>query len=124
MQNTKWQDTGSESNPQFLCVIVQYVSKLNADAVKRVIAEANPNMSKKCFNFQLADAADSYRLTGYDHNAVVPVGMKEALPIVLSDKIIRLPKFWLGAGEVDLKLGVNTKEFCAVLNPIVARVVH
>eukprot|EP00658_Telonema_sp_P-2_P020198 TRINITY_DN17979_c0_g1_i2.p1 TRINITY_DN17979_c0_g1~~TRINITY_DN17979_c0_g1_i2.p1 ORF type:complete len:125 (-),score=26.21 TRINITY_DN17979_c0_g1_i2:169-543(-) len=124
MKNTKWQDNSSQTNPQFICVILQYVTKLNADAVKKVVADANPGIGRKHFNFQLASSDDSFRLTGYAHNAVVPVGMKLKLPIILSDQIPKLELFWLGAGEVDLKLGVNTKEFCRVLKPTIARVVH
>lgn len=48
------------------------------------------------------------RLTGFSHNAVTPVGMLERLPIVLSHRIAALQPalFWMGGGEVDLKLGL------------------
>ena len=75
MQNCKWsKEDESPTNPQFICVILQYTTRLNADAVKKFFAEANPSLPKSKFNFQLADEADSDRLTGYKHNAVVPIG--------------------------------------------------
>ncbi len=52
-------------------------------------------------------------LTGYSHNAVSPIAMKERLPIVLSHKIAQLQpeEFFLGAGEVDLKVGAGQRAF-------------
>lgn len=52
---------------------------------------------------------DNDRLTGFSHNAVTPIGMSERLPVILSDRIARLapPMFWMGGGEVDLKLGLD-----------------
>jgi len=127
MENCKWsKEDASPTNPQFVCVVLQYTTRLNADAVKKAIAEANPSVSKSKFNFQLAQEADSDRLTGYRHNAVVPIGMKTDLPILLSDQITRLnpAHFWLGAGQVDVKLRVDLKEFCEQLKPKVVCVVQ
>jgi hypothetical protein len=56
------------------------------------------------------------------HNAVSPVGLKDTtLPIVLSHKIAELQPdfFWLGGGEVDLKLGFRAADFIQAYKPFV-----
>lgn len=47
----------------------------------------------------------SDQLTGFRHNAVSPIGLATALPIIMSDRVAALqpPVFWLGGGEADLK---------------------
>ena len=127
MENTRWtQQDAAPSNPQFICAILQYSSRLNADAVKKAVADNNPSIPKSKFNFQLAHTDDSARLTGYEHNAVVPIGMKTTLPIILSEQITQLQPnhFWLGAGQVDVKLRVEVNEFKELLKPMVARIVY
>ena len=90
----------------------------------------------------LADGA-AEELTGYVHGAVTPVGARCVLlgsrgqlvagggggggtevPVVLSSRVARLPEVWMGAGEVDLKLCVSTREFVERYDPIVADVMH
>lgn len=58
------------------------------------------------FNLRLVAGDVSDALSGYSHNAVTPVGMATRLPIILSHKIAALQPdfFWLGGGEVDLKV--------------------
>lgn len=46
------------------------------------------------------------------------------VPVVLSSRVARLPEFWMGAGEVDLKMCVSTREFIERYDPIVADVMH
>lgn len=46
------------------------------------------------------------------------------VPVVLSSRVARLPEFWMGGGEVDLKLCLSTKEFTRAYDPIVADVMH
>lgn len=47
--------------------------------------------------------------------------MKEKIPIILSLKITKLnpPYFWLGGGEVDLKLRLYIKEFIQIMKPFI-----
>lgn len=47
----------------------------------------------------------SDQLTGFQHNAVSPIGLATDLPIIMSDRVAALqpPVFWLGGGEPDLK---------------------
>ncbi len=53
--------------------------------------------------------------------AVSPIGMAAQLPIIMSHKITELDPdfFFVGGGEVDLKLGFTAKEFVAKYKPYV-----
>lgn len=57
----------------------------------------------------------------YENLIQSPVGMKVKVPIILSHKIAQLEprSFFLGGGEVDLKLELNTDEFIKIFNPYV-----
>jgi prolyl-tRNA editing enzyme YbaK/EbsC (Cys-tRNA(Pro) deacylase) len=65
------------------------------------------------------DVSDA--LSGYQHNAVSPIGIATPLPVVLSHRIKDLVPdwFWIGAGEVDLKVGMRVSEFIAHYQPLV-----
>ena len=57
---------------------------------------------------------ESAELTGFEHNAMSPIGLKQKnIPIIMDEKITRLHPnfFWAGGGEVDLKLGMSIEEF-------------
>ena len=97
---------------------------MDSEKLRRHMVDAAAGAAPaKAFNMRLAVDADSAALTGYEHNAVTPVGLATAsLPIVLSHRIAALPAFWMGGGEVDLKLAVSTREFVAAYSPIVADV--
>ena len=58
----------------------------------------------------------SYAITGYDHNAVTPIATKEKIPLIISHRIAELEPdfFWLGAGEVLLKVGFSAARFTDV----------
>ena len=79
-------------------------------------------LSRKCFHFRLADESIAQELTGYGYNATTPFLMKTNLPIILSKSIIELKPqyFWMGGGEVDLKLGISVEEFLALVSPLVS----
>lgn len=49
---------------------------------------------------------------------------EERVPVVLSSRVARLPEFWMGGGEVDLKLCISTRDFVGAYDPIVAGVMH
>jgi hypothetical protein len=118
----------NEGNPQVILVIVSYTEKLHREKLGRAVwahhvawENAQPEdkrrpggpLPKKAFNLRLADDADAIKLTGYDHNAMVPIGMPAQLPIFMSHTICGLSggSFALGGGEVDLKWRINTSEF-------------
>ena len=42
---------------------------------------AESQLSKKKFNFQLADEQTSFELSGFKHNAVTPIGMRQPVPV-------------------------------------------
>ena len=60
----------------YVVVIVQYITKLNSDAVAKVMHRmGTKGLARKRMNFQLCDDSDG-SITGYAHNAVVPVGLR------------------------------------------------
>lgn len=69
-----------------------------------------------CLSPQVSD-----QLSGYLHNAVTPVGLATPLPIIMSHKIAALKPdfFFLGGGEVDLKVGFKASEFIKQYQPYV-----
>lgn len=69
---------------RYYLVIVQYVSKLDTEKLRGLVRDLMPaekQLSKKKFNFQLADEQTSFDLSGFAHNAVTPVGMKHPVPV-------------------------------------------
>ena len=106
--------------------IVQYTARLDVEVLaKGLRVAAGGSASGKSFNLRLAQEEDSATLTGYEHNAVTPVGVggvsSGTLPLILASAITTLspPLFWMGGGEVDLKLGVDTDQFVRAYSPIV-----
>lgn len=67
---------------------------------------------------------DCVGVTGYEPNAVAPIGLKTPMPIVLDRELtlMRPRVFWCGGGEVSLKLRLNTDQFIAAFDPIVATI--
>ncbi|GLC41642.1 hypothetical protein PLESTB_000693600 [Pleodorina starrii] len=126
MENTRahesvsgWEDP---ANSKYYCVIVQYTARLHADKLRVAVQElSGRKFGRQYFNMRLAPEEVNDALTGYSHNAVSPIGMRERLPMLLSHRIARLQpgEFWLGAGEVDLKVGMNVDEFIAAYQPFV-----
>jgi len=70
-------------------------------------------LGKKNFHYRLVPSQKSFELTGYDHNAVTPFCLKTNLPMILSESITKLdpPCFWMGGGDVDLKVRISVDEF-------------
>lgn len=102
---------------------LQYAARLNADKLKGFVYRLNKgSVSNKYFNMRLAPEAVSDQLSGFSHNAVTPIGMASEVPIILSHRIVDLSPdfFWMGGGEVDLKVGLRTGDFLRAYNPIVA----
>ena len=52
--------------------------------------------------------------------------MDAKMPVIFSDKITRLAPdtFWLGAGEVDLKIGMSAAQFVDAAKPYVADITY
>ena len=73
---------------RYYLVIVQYVSKLDTELLRTLVRDLKPKeerLSKKKFNFQLADEKTSFELSGYSHNAVTPVGMRHPVPVCICE---------------------------------------
>lgn len=113
-------DCKDRYNSKYYVVIVQYTARFNAEAVRNFLYTLNNGkIAKKKFNMRLAPEEISRSLTGYEHNAVTCIGMKTNIPVILDEAITKLQPefFWLGGGEVDLKLGINTHEFIHYVKP-------
>lgn len=104
-------------------MIKQYVAKLHKESMAKVVQSLNSsNLGKKNFNFRLAPEEVNDQLSGFEHNAVTPIGMKVKIPIILDKRITELDFIWLGGGELDVKWGVPVKEFIRAFNPFIGEV--
>ncbi|CAM6118219.1 unnamed protein product [Calypogeia fissa] len=120
-------DCSDRNNSKYYVIVVQYTARLNAEKVRQFVYSLNNGkIPKKRFNLRLAPEEESNRLTGFEHNAVTPFGMRTNIPVILSDAIVKLNPafFWLGGGEVDLKLGIRTEEFVKMINPFVVDCIY
>ncbi|GIM03695.1 hypothetical protein Vretimale_8363 [Volvox reticuliferus] len=116
---TGWDDP---RNSKYYCVIVQYTARLHADKLKVGVQElSGRKFGRQYYNMRLAAEEVNDALTGFSHNAVTPICMRERLPILMSHRIAKLQpgEFWLGAGEVDVKVGLNVDEFITAYQPFV-----
>jgi prolyl-tRNA editing enzyme YbaK/EbsC (Cys-tRNA(Pro) deacylase) len=128
MENTRIEeDPGIQ---KYFLVMVQYSARLHSDKLRAAVqafhAARGVKLSRARVNMRLCAEEVSDRLSGFEHNAVSPVGMATALPMIMSHRIVALEPdfFWLGAGEVDLKVGMSANEFNEAYKPIVADVTY
>ncbi|XP_040986946.1 uncharacterized protein LOC121234879 [Juglans microcarpa x Juglans regia] len=115
-------DCSDRNNSKYYVVVVQYTARFNAETVKNFLYSLNNGkIAKKKFNMRLAPEETSVELTGYEHNAVTCIGMKTEIPVILDEAIVKLHPdfFWLGGGEIDLKLGIRTSEFIDYVKPFI-----
>lgn len=115
-------DCSDHNNSKYYVIVNQYNARLNAEKVRTFVHSLNKGkIPKKRFNMRLAPEEVACELTGYVHNAVTPIGMKTDIPVILSDAIVKLRPdyFWLGGGEVDVKLGIKTQEFIDLVKPFI-----
>ncbi|CAN1333455.1 hypothetical protein LINPERPRIM_LOCUS36049 [Linum perenne] len=137
-------DCSDRNNSKYYVVVVQYTARFNAESVRNYLYQLNEGkVAKKKFNsikdqmiliteltgpgvhfdyaVRLAPEETSYQLTGFEHNAVTCIGMKTDIPVILDEAIAKLDPdfFWLGGGEVDLKLGIRTSEFVSSVKPFI-----
>lgn len=79
--------------------------------VEQVANEVAP-LSKSKINMRMVAEEQAQAMTGFGHNAVTPICSAAKLPIIMSHRIAALPgHFFLGAGEVDLKVGLRADDF-------------
>ncbi|PWA77121.1 YbaK/aminoacyl-tRNA synthetase-associated domain-containing protein [Artemisia annua] len=115
-------DCSDRQNSKYYVVVVQYTARFSADTVKNFLYTLNNGkIPKKRFNLRLAPEEISCKLTGYEHNGVTCVGMNTDIPVILDEAIVKLNPdfFWLGGGEIDLKLGIRTSEFVNFTKPFI-----
>eukprot|EP01084_Bolivina_argentea_P078128 141750_1 len=114
------------TNSLYYLVIFQYVTRINSEKMMKFARKIHENkVGKKKFKFRLADSEANAIETGFKHNAVTPIGLKnKKIPIILSDRLLELGHFWMGGGEYDVKLAVDTKQFIKIYEPYVADIVY
>ncbi|KAL7160348.1 hypothetical protein ABFS83_01G088800 [Erythranthe nasuta] len=115
-------DCSNRNYSKYYVVVVQYTARFNAEIVKNFLYTLNDGkIAKKKFNMRLAPEEISRKLTGYEHNGVTCIGMKTDMPVILDEAIVKLNPdfFWLGGGEIDLKLGIRTSEFVNYVKPFI-----
>ncbi|KAL6753122.1 YbaK/aminoacyl-tRNA synthetase-associated domain-containing protein [Haematococcus lacustris] len=115
------------ANSRYYTVVVQYTARLNTEKLHSYLHKLNGGkVGKQFFNLRLAPEEVNDALSGYTHNAVTPVGMACSLPLILSHRIAELQPgvFFLGAGEVDLKVGLSVTQFMQAYKPMVADITY
>jgi prolyl-tRNA editing enzyme YbaK/EbsC (Cys-tRNA(Pro) deacylase) len=90
--------------------------------VQNAFAAAGKPLGKKNFNFRVAPEDVGSKLSGFQHNAVTPLGMETKIPIILDEKITELDFIWLGGGEVDVKWAISIDQFISSFKPIIGKV--
>ena len=108
-------------------MVVQYTARLHNEKIGAAVRALNAvPPARKLFNFRVCSPEANAELTGYSHNAVTPLGCRQRVPVIISDRIAKLaPGFiWLGGGEVDLKWRVDVAELFKWCDPIVADVTY
>ncbi|KAI9908985.1 hypothetical protein PsorP6_014729 [Peronosclerospora sorghi] len=112
-------------NSRYYCVVLQYISKLDAEQLRRFVRDNIPEadrLPKKKFNFQHAPGEVSEELTGFRHNAVSPFGMKTAIPVIVAGDVAALnpPFLWLGGGAETVKLRISVQDLVTALGARIA----
>ena len=102
-------------------IAAQYAAKLHGEKVKRFLHKQNGKLGIQYFRPRQAPSETSEQLTGYASGSVTPVGLQNALPILMSDAIANLQPafFWMGGGEEFLKLGLNVHDFITAYKPFI-----
>jgi prolyl-tRNA editing enzyme YbaK/EbsC (Cys-tRNA(Pro) deacylase) len=113
---------------KYVLVIVQYTHKLHRerliDAVRALEGDKAQGVPKSKYNLRLVEGTVSDALSGFEHNAVSPLGLRTPMPILIHAEILQLPRqhFWLGGGEVDVKLRFDTAAFVDHFKPLSAHI--
>ncbi|CAG8535915.1 31534_t:CDS:2 [Racocetra persica] len=110
-------------NSKYYCVIDQYIGSINTQKLMNFVRGLkNKSISKKNYNFRVADAEKSIELTGFENNGVSPIGMNQKLPIIIAKSITELKPavFYFGAGHVNWKLALPAKNFIDATRCLIA----
>jgi len=115
-------DCSDPLNSRYYCIVVQYVASINSQKIFNFVRELSHG-PRKAYHFRMASSERAFELSGFEHNAISPVGMSCGLmPIIMAREITQLKEdwFWLGGGQVDLKLGFRVSEFIQRFKPFIA----
>jgi len=120
MQCTKT-DCSDPNNSRYYCIIVQYIASINTQKIDNFVRSLTGG-SRSHYHFRMASTERAFELSGFEHNAITPVGMRcGKIPIIMAKGLLDIPSnfFWLGGGQVDLKLGFQVDEFVEKFKPFV-----
>ncbi len=102
----------------YMCV-VQYTGEFNALKIAKILKKrqndnCDEKLSMKYFNFRLSKDELAFDMSGYYFNCITPylmkcVDMEILFPITLTK--IYPYYFWLGGGEIELKVGLSVQDF-------------
>eukprot|EP00397_Hematodinium_sp_SG-2012_P065448 GEMP01095229.1.p1 GENE.GEMP01095229.1~~GEMP01095229.1.p1 ORF type:complete len:197 (+),score=44.49 GEMP01095229.1:124-714(+) len=108
--------------PQYVLVIVQYISKLHKDKLNEAmwLLDGKKRNKKTGYNLRVVAEEKSDELTGFTHNSVSIVGLKIPLQMIVSDQVVAQSQFWLGGGHADVKLRLDARQFLVKMQPFVA----
>ena len=97
-KNAKWTGEGSAGS-EFLCVIVQYSHEIDEDKMLTALRNTRqPALPLSAFDLRFATPEETGELTGFEFNAVAPVGMLKGCPVIVTKEVTRLvpPEIFLG----------------------------
>lgn len=107
-------------------VIVQYVTQLSSDKLQVYFRKKHQarggKKGRSAFNMRLCPADLSLELTGFEHNAVTPLGSRQKLTVLIHRDVLKVPYIWLGGGEVSLKWKVGVRDLVNTYDPLVGDV--
>lgn len=126
MKNTKClnDDCSNALNSKYYVVLFQYDKKLKQQKLKKFVKSLG-NKSNKFYKFSLAPSEETFSLTGCEYNCLSPIGNGN-VPIIVSHHIMngKYENIWIGSGSLNVKLCINTKEFCCNFQHFVADITH
>lgn len=104
---------------KYYLTVVQYVSEFNAEKIAKLLRnyitkKYGLKLSKKKIHFRVAQKDVAYEMTGFSFNSIGPYLMKSKdLLIIFPSKLYDIyPQyFFLGGGELELKVGVCIDDF-------------
>jgi len=126
MKNTKClnNDCQNALNSKFYLVLFQYDKRLKQQKLKKFVKSLS-DKSNKFYKFSLAPSEETFALTSCEYNCLSPIGNCN-IPIIVSHHIVsgKYENIWIGSGSLNVKLCINTKEFCNNFKHFVADITH
>lgn len=106
-------------------VLLQYVDSFSSHDLVKFLKSLDKKEDKhNQYRFAYADEEKGLELSGFEHNGISPIAMKHPIPVVLSDRILKLDPgiFWLGGGNLNIKGRCNPTEFVEKTGCLVASI--